>query len=151
MNMKVPPQFGQLLQDLRSKEVTEVVAGGGNGSVIILKIGQNEFSIFVKCAWRLQNERSVLTGWNEPNNAENGNLTLYIKNLLGDVISGTELSKFFDLKLRFISGKTLDIFCDVTPNYEPEFYDENWLLCDIKANVCYTVSKDFLIVESNYK
>jgi len=148
--MKVDPKISRLIKGIEGKEITKVIAGGSNGSIVVLRIGEEEFSLFIKCIWRLEDESNILTGWNESNDAEHGNLTLQMKKLSGDFIKSTELSGFYDLKLHFLSGKTLNIFCDVTPHYEPEDYDENWLLCDIKGNRSYVVKKDFLIADRPY-
>lgn len=147
MNNKVE----DILTKLTGKKVTEVIAGGSNGSIVVLNFGESEFCLFVKCVWRLEQVNTIITGWNESNDAVNGNMTKKIKELTDDVIRNTELNNFYDLKLHFISGKTLNVFSDVTPYYEPDDYDENWVICDIQSNVCYAVSKDFTIATSVFK
>jgi hypothetical protein len=147
MNTKVE----DVLTKLIGKTVTEVIAGGSNGSIVVLHFGSSEFCLFVKCVWRLEQVNTIITGWNESNDAVNGNMTKRIKELAGDAIKNVEVNNFYDLKLRFVSDKTLNIFCDVTTHYEPEDYDENWVICDIQSNVCYAVNKDFAIVTSVYK
>ena len=140
-----------ILRRLPGKQINEVTAGGSNGSIIILQIGIADFCLFVKCVWRLQKLDKVLTGWNESNLPIVGNLTKQINELTTDVITKVETSDFFDLQIHFVSGKALNIFCDVTPKYEPDYYDENWVICDIKANICYTIKKDFSITTSVYR
>jgi len=78
-------------------------------------------------------------------------MTKKIKELANDVIKNTESNNFYDLKLHFISGKTLNLFCDVTPYYQPEDYDENWVICDIRSNQCYAINKNYEIIISKYK
>jgi len=78
-------------------------------------------------------------------------MTKKIKELTDDIIGNTELNNFYDLKLHFISGKTLNVFCDVTPYYEPKEYGENWVICDKQLNQCYSVNRNFEIVITEYK
>ncbi|MEO6915626.1 MAG: hypothetical protein ABI151_08205 [Chitinophagaceae bacterium] len=135
---------------LSGKQITKTIVGGSNGSIIILRIGINEFSFKVNCVWRLEMKNQMITGWNESNDSLNGVMTKEIKRLNGDTIKSVKMSDFFDLQLEFSSGKVLNIFCDVTPNYEPSDYDENWSLCDIKSNDCKIISKDFAIITTTY-
>ncbi|MEJ7768065.1 MAG: hypothetical protein WKF89_09650 [Chitinophagaceae bacterium] len=125
-----------LISKLSGKQITKTIVGGSNGSIIILRIGINEFSLKVSCVWRLEMRDQIITGWNESNDSLNGVMTKEIKQLNGDTIKSVKMSEFFDLALEFFSGKVLRLFCDVTPNYEPPDYDENWSICDIKSNYC---------------
>jgi hypothetical protein len=133
------------------KEVTKTIAGGSNGSTIILEIGHNEYCLFIYCVWRLELDYKALTGWNESSNPDNGNLTKQIRSLASDRIKDIQMSDFFDLRVKFESGKVLTIFCDVTPKYEPDDYDENWSICDIKSDQCYIISRDFEVESSKFK
>jgi len=45
MNSKIE----NILTKLTGKKITEVIAGGSNGSIIVLQIGNSEFSLFVDC------------------------------------------------------------------------------------------------------
>ena len=63
-----------IIDKINNSQVTEVISGGSNGSMIILKLQnlQNKiFSLFIYCTWRLEMETNVLTGNNE---LPNGNL-----------------------------------------------------------------------------
>ena len=104
-----------------------------------------EYCLFIECVWRLEFGKTVLTGWNESPDINNGNLTKQITTLKEDFIDGVELSDFYDLKITFKSGKILNVFCDVTPHSEPSDYDENWSLCNITLNQCFCVNRNFQI------
>ncbi len=132
------------------KKISKVTVGGSNGSVVILRIGDNLFSLFIYCIWRLEENDKIVTGWNESSDAESGNLTQQIKLLLNDEIKNIQLSNFMDIKIYFLSGKVLNIFCDITPKYEPEEYDENWVISDIVNNVSYRLKNNFEIEVSKY-
>ena len=132
------------------KKVTKVTAGGGNGSVVILRFGENLFSLFIYCIWRLEENNKIVTGWNESCDAETGNLTKQIKLLLNDEIKKTEVSNLMDIKIYFVSGKVLNIFCDITPMYEPKEYDENWVISDIANDISYRFKSSFEIEICKY-
>jgi hypothetical protein len=139
----------KVLSLLNSQKVSKVIAGGSNGSIIILDI-DNRYSLCVYCVWRLEHGDKVLTGWNESNDSKSGNLTLGIKKLEGDTIKRIYVNQFYDLQISFYSGKVLNIFCDITPKYEPEECDENWSLADIIKNEVYTITKSYLIATELY-
>ncbi len=140
-----------VLSKISGKRVVKVIAGGSNGSIIVLKIGEEEFSIFIKCVWRMEHKGKVIAGWNESNDAINGNLTIQAKALTGETIDKIEISELYDLRIHFSGGKMFNVFCDVTPNYEPELYDENWVISDITENISYVASKDFELLTRPYE
>lgn len=136
---------------IAGKQVVRVIAGGSNGSIIVLKIGNQEFSISIKCVWRLEHKGRVIAGWNESNDAIKGNLTIQAKALTGEMIERIEISNLYDMKVYFLGDKILNVFCDVTPNYEPHSYDENWVISDIIENISYVASKNFEILTRPYE
>lgn len=151
INMEKSLFIQDVISKLSGKQITKTISGGSNGSVIVLDIGISEFSLTVNCVWRLEMEDRVITGWNESNNSINGVMTKEIKQLKGDIIKSVRISTFFDLYLEFSSGKKLNIFCDVTPNYQPSDYDENWSLCSIKSNDCKIINNDFAVITTTYR
>lgn len=134
---------------LRGKKVTKVIAGGSNGSIIILRIG-DDYSLFVYCAWRLEDGNKIITGWQEDYDAENGRLTIGIKELKNNIIAKIDVSRFFDLKIHFKGGEILNVFCDLTPNVKSGDYDENWVLGDLKENKSYILKNRFNIEVGTY-
>jgi len=140
----------RVIVKLFGKRIEKVIAGGSNGSIIILQT-ENELSLSIKCVWRLEDKNMVIAGWNESNDSLTGNLTKQVKALMNEVIKDVEINDFFDIKIHFLNGKTINVFCDVTPNYEPDYYDENWIICDKQLNQCYSVNKNFEIVITTYK
>ena len=140
-----------ILNNFTGKKITKIIAGGSNGSIVIVRIGDNEFSLFIYCIWRLKEKDKIITGWNESCDSESGNLSKQIKLLLDKEIKNIDLSDFMDMKIHFVGGKVFNIFCDITPKYEPDDYDENWVKSDIENNKSYRLKNNFKIKVSSYK
>ncbi len=140
-----------ILNNLIDKSITQVSAGEPCGSIIILTIGTEEYTLFIDCAWRLSRGLNVLASWRDDNNPKNGNLTKQIKALKGLEIKEISLSNLYDLKIIFYNGKTLDAFTDITnKGYPDESIEENWTLGDIKNNVAYSINNKYKLVSSKY-
>jgi hypothetical protein len=140
----------RLVEQLVDRAITEVIAGGSNGSIVLLEV-DFKFLLSIYCAWRLEGEGKILTGWNDSNDPVSGQLTIEIKKLAGDKIEHVSISEFNDLTISFSSGKVLNVFCDITSHIYSEALDENWCLCDMESNFCLIVNKDQEIIEQPYK
>lgn len=139
------------LLKIKNLTVTKSLAGEPSGSIFYLTFGDEEYLIFVYCSWRLIQESKIITGWHESNEVPFGPLTKGINSLENDVIKEINLSKFYDLNIKFKSGKELQIFCDITPNLrEGEYLDENWDFTNIKNNMTYIISKNQTIITQPY-
>ena len=138
------------LNALCGKQVTAVIAGGANGSIITLEIN-HRYLFTVYCAWRLEQLQSVLTGSNESPEPLEGHIPKQTKKLLHETIESVTLSDFYDVRFRFTSATVLNVFCDVTPHYVPEDYEENWVLCDQIQDLCYAIDRQFQVQRSKYK
>lgn len=143
-------QLATVLSKMVGLELQEVIAGGSNGSVVVLRFGRSQFTMFVYSVWRLEYKGKIISGWNESNDAINGTLTKAVKSIQLQTLKSYSISEFYDLRLSFSNEMILNIFCDITPNYEPSHYDKNWMCCDIKANICYIVNKDFKVELTEY-
>lgn len=141
--------FAQTLDRLVGLAVSDVIAGGANGSIILLEFGGN-YVLTVYCSWRLELGLDVLSGCNESPDSQTGHLTREAKNLRHDMVSKVSLSEHYDLQIDFASGKTLRLFCDVTPHNEPVDYDENWSFCDQAQDHCSVVTNMFCVKEVPY-
>ena len=136
---------------LKGQKVEKVISGGSNGSMLVFNFGENDdYCVFVYCVWRLEQKKKILSGWNESCDAKTGNLTLQTRALKNEIVKDVILTDFFDLKILFNSGKVLNVFCDVTAEYEPQSYDMNWCVCDIRNNICYSVNRSSVIVTDKY-
>ena len=141
--------INDILNRIQNKQISEVIAGGSNGSIILLLIGDQEFSLSVYCTWRLEHKDEVITGWNETNDPVSGDLTRNIIKLTGTKIIKIELKKFYDLILQFDNKFTLRIFCDLTPNLYKES-TENWTIADKIGDKVYVITNKFVIEEHKY-
>lgn len=140
----------EVAQLLKNRKVTKVISGGANASTLILHFNTDEFCLFTYCVWRLMSKNEVLTGWNDPSATKKGNLVVQSNTLLNDIVKEVRVSKFFDLQIDFKSGKTLSIFCDVTPLFQVKDYDVNWSLCDINHNATYHISRNFKVIKEKF-
>ena len=139
----------ELLNKIQNKQIDEVITGGSNGSIILLLIGNQEYSLSIYCTWRLEHKDEVITGWNETNDPKTGDLTKNIKRLAGTKITKIELTKFYDLVLKLDHNFTLRVFCDLTPNLYKE-PTENWTIADKINNKAYSITNKFDIDEDEY-
>lgn len=142
-------EIKDIVKKLINQTVTEAIAGEPSGSIFLLGIGANDFTLMVYSAWRLIQDDNIITGWNESNDFPNGELTKGIKSLENDLIVNVEISKFYDLNIYFESGKELQVFCDITPNVR-DYIDENWNISDIDKNLSYTVTQNQTIEVEKY-
>ncbi|MFA6923471.1 MAG: hypothetical protein WC223_04375 [Bacteroidales bacterium] len=133
------------LNCLKNKKVFKVTSGGDNGSTIIMSFGDEEYFLFIYCIWRLEQKEKILAGWNDPSNAKKGNLTIQTKKLTDEIVKNFSISNFYDLRIEFKSGKALNIFCDITPQFQVKGYDVNWSFCEVKKNICYNIDRNFKI------
>jgi hypothetical protein len=141
----------QILNKLVNSEIIEVISGGSNGSIIVLKLSnpqKHEFSLFIYCTWRLETETEVLTGSNE---CPSGNLLYESQLLLNDKIVFVQQNIFNDIIIKFKSKKKLNIFCDITPKCDPKYYTKNWTICNITENKCYSAGLNKEIHASVYE
>lgn len=101
-------QIDKLVSNLSGQSVSKVISGGGNGSIIVLDIGNPvKYCIYVHCTWRLEKGQNILSGWNESADPDNGALTLNTKALEGELIEKVILNSFYDLHIYFKSSKRL--------------------------------------------
>lgn len=145
-----------LMHNVIGKKVLKVNAGGSTGSIFCLELGdelritqekgrelvEGDFSIMVYSSWRLDDTQKLkpITSWQEDSGLE-GKMTLSLKDLLNDVIEDIVVSAFYDLNIKFKSGKRLAIFCDLTPNQRME---TNWFFRDHKKY--YSIQNTFELI-----
>ena len=119
----------------------EVIAGGSNGSLITLSI--NDCRIFISCAWRLFKNEVAITGWHEESIEQDSPLVSGIKKIEGLRFTSYAFHSPFDFDLCFEDGFTLSVFADNTSMSE---VDENWTVCDVSSNKCYTLSNEYILI-----
>jgi hypothetical protein len=130
------------------KLVTSVIAGGSNGSIIILDFGVNEFSLFVYSSWRISHQGQILATSQDNNAPLTGVITVQAKELTDDKIKKIELGPFVDLKITFESSKMLDIFSDLAKD---DITNQNWSYANKKENVCYNANNNVLFEKVKYR
>lgn len=126
------PALHTALACLHGKECWSVIAGAGTGSIVSIGFGaqvparrfsanprltlkdrqfEPEYSIYVECAWRLQDGERVLATWTEAAGGERWSKEL--EKLRGLKIESTTIRPVaFDVDLNFEGGLTYSLFCD---------------------------------------
>ncbi|MCQ6557497.1 hypothetical protein [Paenibacillus mendelii] len=133
----------EIVQNLIGSTVNEVIAGGSNGSMVVIEADHN-YVLFLYCCWRLNDSDSILCGWNDQES-----YLIRIKELEGDRIQSMNMDGFYDFVMRFASGRELRVMCDLTPGCE-NGQEENWSICDKKTNVCYVVNNQLQPIETKF-
>ena len=131
---RVVAAFHEALQALRGLPILGSVAGPGTGTLVSLAIGapvprdrpidnphitdvlrthDGEYSLFIKCAWRIEGETEVLCS-SECDNTAGGPMLTGLARLTGSVILEVQplAGPAHDLALRFADGLVLRVFCE---------------------------------------
>lgn len=128
------------------KQCWLIIAGAGTGSVVNLGFGDKrcrdrpiknpcltnderlynpEYSIMIYCAWRLSSLDTIICSWRDSNEA-GGVMLSGLALLRGKKLHEITIGKIgFDLTLYFEDDFCLQIFCDVTNDYDA---DDNYVL-----------------------
>ena len=131
------------LNSLIGQKITTVVSGEPVGSIILIDIGEWNV-LFIYSVWRLTDNGTVLATWRDSNEIKEGNLVIQTQLLTNDVIDSVNISEFFDLTIHTISGRSLDVFCDIGPKNTDDF-TENWCLANKKNNVYYSINSSYKV------
>jgi hypothetical protein len=131
-------------------EITKVIAGGSNGSIILLDLkddSDNMFVLFIYCAWRITHAKQVIgTSTSDINNEK---ILSRIKSITNEHITDIDVNKFNDFSLHFSNDYRLDVFCD-NAKKDIEYPVDNWTLCNIKENTCCTFNSEFKFTYESY-
>lgn len=134
-------------------KVDKVIAGGGNGSIILFEFvaNQNEILIFyIYCTWRLSKHGKILVGWNDNSENDNSNFVLNLKQIENTNVSFFEINELGDIEIEFDNGMKLSVFSDITSDNGLNEEDNNWSICDVNKNMCYNFTNFFEIKNENY-
>lgn len=131
----------EFLIKIELQKINEIICGGKmNGSIIIINF-ENNISLKINSVWRLNDNARILVSWDEVDTSLNSNYFLQMQFLKGDFITSIKISKFYDIKIKFKSGKELFVLCDINKYYSTDYMELNWLICDKKQNICVGVTK----------
>lgn len=144
--MEIFKKVSILLDNLINLKVSKVIAGGGNGSTIVLFVNDC-YSIFIFCCWRYVSSDNKIVTWNDSPDALVGEIPVYLKQILNIGIKKIALVNNFDLCIEFYNGASLMIFSELTVSSGIE---ENWCLADIKSNECFNMTNEFCLTLSKY-
>ena len=139
--------IGNCINLFIGKKCWAVVAGAGTGSIVHLGFGKKklrarpltnphlskdeqmfdaEIGLMIYCSWRLSKSGKILCGWTDSN--ESGGDMLKGLSLLRDKqVIDIHIGKIgYDLNIYFDDNICLQLFCDVTDNYDNYiFYIDN--------------------------
>jgi len=142
----------EFIKNLSNLKVDKIIAGGSNGSIVLMDISNEstKYVIYIYCSWRLSLENEVITTWNDESISSDSIFVVQMKKLEGDTIESVHMHILGDLELTFESGKRLNIFSDISSNSVESDNVENWSLCNVITNKCYSLNNYFKIVEEIY-
>jgi hypothetical protein len=139
----------EILKAFVGQRIREVIAGGSNGSTIILDTGNEGFSIFIYCSWRLSQRNRIIATSND-DSSPSGHLTVGIMRLKENVIDSVKSNELYDINILFDHGFQLDVFANINADSSVSGYDENWCIADKANNICYTLDQNLEIRTSPY-
>lgn len=150
------PEVEEFFVKVRGSKCWSIIGGAGTGSVISLRFGEKvrmerplrnpglsmeerifdgERSLIVYCDWRLQTGNTILS--TSQSITDGGDLATSalddVKNQLVSEIGFT--SDVPDLRIRFESGITLSVFCDVNVG---DLEDSNYVMFNPSTSVAVT-------------
>jgi hypothetical protein len=129
-------EFEKVLEQIVGKICWKFFGGSGTGTFVELLMGERildrsllseessldlqnlsfkeEYTIFIKCAWRIESSNGIICGCWEDNSA-NGSMLRGLQQLVGEKVESIKLfTPTLDLRISFNNGLTLHIFCDQT-------------------------------------
>ena len=138
---------------LVGEKCNSFVGGKGPGSIISLKIGpqtlkdkaienphisenarlyDSEFGLLIYCCWRISVDGQITCSWRDAL-GNNGKVLKELNKLCDKEITEIRLcEKTYDLSIIFKNGICLEIFCDVTNDYDS---DENYIFYTPEKNI----------------
>lgn len=137
--MEIIKKLKENLIRIENKKVSKVIAGGANGSIIIIDF-EDTYSLFVFCAWRFISKDVIVT-WNDSPDALKGEIPIYLKSLVNKKLKKIILINDYDLKLEFDNGVVFSVFSDL--NSTSSDIEENWCVIDIVENKSYNLTNEF--------
>lgn len=134
-DVRLARRLSVCLAKLRGKTCWGVAAGKGTGSAIVLDFGtkiprrdpisnpalsamhrrlEGEVALYIRCAWRLDSKAGVLCGSTDSNSL-GGPMVTGLLSLCDRRVRTVDVSRpGFDVKLGFVGGLRLWVFCDQT-------------------------------------
>lgn len=141
--MNVNREADEFLSGVRGRECWSVIGGASTGSAISIKFGdrvpllrplQNptlsledrafdgERSLIVYCDWRLDRGSGIVCTSQTVDDV--GTLDLSALNQIkGQIVQDIEFtSRMYDLRIQFVNGYHLSVFCDLAADYDGSNY-----------------------------
>lgn len=125
-------------------------AGGGAGSIISMDVRNKDnsiYSLWVECAWRIENKNKIIATSADSVEASNGLIAQSVKMLENKVIKSIKLTNFYDLLINFTDGFCLKVFCIFSYDCEPCM---NWYLAIPEQDLCYEITNFFNVKKGKY-
>lgn len=143
------------IQDLMSRSIGKTVtytrAGGGAGSIWVIKFEDKSFYM-IGCNWRLEcNGTIITTSWDD-NTALVGHMNKNAEKLIGNKLLSYEIGEHYDLKLYFENDFIVSAFCDVLErcSEEDSIFYANWDFCVPDLDLVGIITGHFKLVYTKY-
>jgi hypothetical protein len=126
-------------------------SGGSTGSLWLIDF-DNKTSLYIYCTWRIEHNDNILTTSNDDTTPITGLLTKTVRELEGKKLIAFDLSKQYDLTLKFEDDYCVKIFCDISYSETENggTYDTNWDLSMPDNDLVISISNYFKINKSKY-
>ena len=139
-------KISKTLKQFEGNVVTYSRAGGGAGSILLIK-SQNNISLWIWCYWEISHYDDLLATADDDTTAIVGKIAVAARQLEGKVIKWIKIDPdYYHLRLGFDDNYELFVGCESQPP-EEEFPLDNWELYNQNTKINYVVGCDFSIRE----
>lgn len=143
-------QIEEAVQMLNSTNVVYSRAGGGAGSILLVKTDNNS-SIWIWCYWEIMHSGKIIATADDDTTAVVGKVVVAAQQLEGKFIKQIELqSPYYDLHVYLEDEYELIINCESQPE-DVEYPLNNWELAIENLNINYCVTCNFTVEQERYK
>ena len=133
------------LQKLEDSNIIYSRAGGGAGSILLIK-AENKNAIWIWCYWEILHDGEILATADDDTTAVVGKVAVAARQLEGKKIKRIELTPpYYDLHIYLDDNYDLIINCESQPEDE-DYPLNNWELM-MNDNTTYCVTCDFSIIK----
>jgi hypothetical protein len=140
-------EFRKYLDNIISSTVTHSRAGGGAGSIILMRFDKDKYNLFIHCTWRIENDKQIIATSADDITPNTGLIAQSAKMFEGRQIVSFELSKFNDLFIEFSDNLYIRIFNFLSHTNTDDY---NWRFSVPDENISFKITNHFDIKKGKY-
>ena len=138
------------IDKLIGRKVLTSRAGGGAGSILLIET-EGESFFFIWCDWRIEKGDHVISTSLDDTTAVTGPIARSAKLLDNKAILSIEMTKQYDLTIKFEEEYCLKLFCLIScSRSEESVLDCNWELSFPDEDLSFEITNNFEIQTSKY-